>query len=217
MSTLNTTDLAKELKLTKGRISQYVAQGKLEGCYSGDGRARRFKLDAVLHALGRKLDQGQMLGNGASTRKAIAALQSREDQDDEELPRATATPGRSSGAGATELEPNDSDRYELARTLKVEQEARRLLRNNAIEEGSLVLASEAARQTARLVAQEVSEFENALRDGARLVADKMGVDYKTVRQHLLTTWREHRAKRSLQLQDQAETAGLTDAEREADI
>lgn len=215
MSTLNTTDLAKELKLTKGRISQYVAQGKLAGCYSGDGRARRFDLAAVLQALGRKLDQGQMLGNGASTRKAIAALQMRDDPDDDDIPVTKLV--HSAGAGATALEPNDNDRYILSRALKMEQEARRLQRNNAVEEGTLVLAGEAARQTARLVAQEVSEFENALREGARLVADKMGVDYKTVRQHLLTVWREHRAKRSTVMLDAADSAQLTDAEREADI
>ncbi len=216
MSTLNTTDLARELKLTKGRISQYVAQGKLEGCYSGDGRARRFDLGLVLQALGRKLDQGQMLGNGAGTRKVIATLQAQVDDDeDDDLP--LRKPARSAGAGATELGPDDPGRYELARALKVEQEARRLQRNNAVEEGTLVLASEAARQTARLIAQEVSEFENALRDGARLVADKLGVDYKTVRQHLLTVWREHRATRAGQLQDQAATVDLTDIEKQADL
>lgn len=218
MSQLNSTALAQQLSVTKARISQYVAEGKLTGCYVGDGRARRFDLDAVLAALGKKLDKGQMMGNGAGTRRVMAALKARELGEDEdpapEMPKAKARPTQVEGA---ELDPQDPDRYELARTLKVEQEARRLLRNNAVEEGTLLLASEVSRQTARLVAQEVAQFENVLREGARSVADRLGVDYKTVRQILLVTWRDHRANRADALDSDATSAERTQAEVEADI
>ena len=35
---MNSTQLAQELGISKGRVSQYVAQGKLDGCFSGEGK-----------------------------------------------------------------------------------------------------------------------------------------------------------------------------------
>ena len=52
---LNTTELAARLAVSKARVSQYVSEGKLDGCYVGEGRARRFDLDKVATALGRRL------------------------------------------------------------------------------------------------------------------------------------------------------------------
>jgi hypothetical protein len=215
MPQLNSTELARHLKLSKARISQYVSEGKLAGCYVGEGRLRRFDLEAVLEKLGRTLDKGQLLGNGAETRKAIASLKARSWSADAEA--STPPVPKQPQVEGSELDPADPDRYEMARTLKVEQEARRLLRTNAMEEGTLVLASEVAKTSGRLLAQEIAQFETVLRDGARSVADRLGVDFKTVRQILLTHWREHRAVRSSELQDQAKAATLTAEEQQADF
>ena len=70
MELLTATQLAKKLDVTRGRISQYVSAGKLDGCFSGSGRQRRFDLDKVKAALQHRLDPGQMMGNGAVTKKA---------------------------------------------------------------------------------------------------------------------------------------------------
>ena len=74
MTLLNSGDLAKALNVSKGRVSQYVSEGKLAGCFTGDGRARRFDLGKAATALGRQLDPGQMMGNGAGTRAAIRTV-----------------------------------------------------------------------------------------------------------------------------------------------
>ena len=47
---VNATTLAQRLGVSKARISQYVAQGTLAGCFTGEGRARRFDLDLVQKA-----------------------------------------------------------------------------------------------------------------------------------------------------------------------
>ena len=57
---MNATQLATELGITKGRVSQYVSEGKLDGCFTGDGRARRFDVGKVRAALDQRLDPGQM-------------------------------------------------------------------------------------------------------------------------------------------------------------
>lgn len=210
MSLVNASELAKALGVSKPRVSQYVSLGKLLGCYAGEGRARRFDLGKVAVALGRQLDPGQMLGNGAATRKAIAALPV--DDDEDEAPVSPAAP-RDGGA----LGSGDPSRYELAKIQKAEEEARRLRRQNAEAEGRYVLTSEVELQVARLIGQEIAEFEAVLRDGARRVADKFGVDFKVVRQLLVEEWRNHRAGRSLQLAEEGEAVVISEAERERDI
>ena len=216
---LNTTGLAKELGVSKARISQYVSDGKLKGCFTGSGRARRFDLAQVCRALNKTLDRGQMMGNGAQTRRALADLQSTDDPDDaDDLPPETVALGLGSRSARDGLLPvSDGARYEMARTLKAEEEARALRRRNAEAEGLYVLASEVQREVTRVVAQEVAEFESVLREAARAVADRLGVDFRTARQIMIESWRDHRAERHGVLIEVAEAAIASDAEKAADI
>jgi hypothetical protein len=206
MAQLNLTALAEQLNVSKGRVSQYVSEGKLEGCFEGVGRQRRFDLAKCAKALGKKLDPGQMMGNGGQTQKAISAISETGNLTRVDRP-----------SGASGLKSDDDDGYKMARTQKAVEEARRLRRQNAEAEGVYVLASEVALQTKRLVAQEVAEFESVLRDGARQIADDLGVDFKKSRSILIEKWRAHRATRTKKLQVLSEGEQATDAEKEADI
>ncbi|MFD2855398.1 hypothetical protein [Seohaeicola zhoushanensis] len=210
MSGLTATELAAKLNLTRGRISQLVADGRLDGCYSGEGRARRFELKACADALNRKLDPGQMLGNGSATKQRIAEVQATDIDSDDDVPPSKDRLG-------DVLKPNDPDRYELARIVKVEEEARKLRRANAEAEGTVVLVATVQREVARQIGQEIAEFETVMREAARRIADRLGVDYRTVRQILVETWREHRGARTHTLTERAAAAGLDDEERAADI
>jgi len=203
MADLNATELANKLDLSKARISQYVSSGKLEGCYVGEGRARRFDPAKVATALGKRLDLGQMTGNGLSTRKAL-----RELSDDDETPPAPQPKRQTDGV----LPPTDPDRLELATIQIKEEEARRRRRENARDEGFWVLAEEVQRHTARALAQEVSQFDTVLRDGSRAVADALGVDFREVRKVMMDQWRTHRARRAAQLAQQAGEATMTETE-----
>lgn len=220
MQTVTATQLALHLGLSKARVSQYVAEGKLDGCFAGEGRARRFDLSAVAQKLNRTLDAGQMLGNGAETKRSLRTIMlGAAEGESGTLARPMPAPREQLGRGRDEgeLPETDPDRYEMARTLKVEQEARRLLKQNELEEGTLVLASEAARQTAKLLGQEIAEFEQFLRESARRQADEMGIDYKAARQVLMQSWRAYRAIRAAKLGEDAAAATLTAEEAEADI
>lgn len=217
MNTVNATELARQLNVSKARVSQYVAEGKLDGCFTGEKGARRFDLAAVLQRLNRTLDAGQMLGNGATTKKAIRALiVEGGDEDGDDAPAAAVAKVAALKTDGS-LPEGGADHYEMARTLKVQQEARKLLMENELRNGTLVLASEAARQAQRMLAQEIAQFEQFLREAARQQADKLGHDYKALRQVLMEAWRSHRAARTEQLQAEAEIASLTEAETEAQI
>ncbi len=206
---LTTTELARELNLSKGRISQYVSSGVLDGCFEGSGRQRRFDLHKVARALGRKLDPGQMMGNGASTQEVLQGL----DRAGTAAPKA-----RGHAGGATELGEDDDDRYQLARTLKAEEEARRLRRQNAEAEGNFVLASEVRLQVQKQIGQEIAEFESVMREAARRLADECpGVDFKQARAVLVDCWRAHRARRSAAVRQTADAGKLTETEKNEDI
>lgn len=200
---VNATTLAQRLGVSKARISQYVAQGTLAGCFTGEGRARRFDLDLVQKALHQRLDPGQMLGNGAGTRAALRDL-------DAPAPR---TAPRTDSL----LEPRDPDRYELARILNAEEDARRKRRDNERDEGRWVLADEVERISGQALAREIGLFEAVLKDAARAVADRLGVDYREVRQILMAEWRSYRTTRAGQIRGAADAVQMSDAEREANV
>lgn len=204
MQTVSGADLAREFDVTRGRVSQWLNEGKLEGCFSGIGRARRFDIEKCRAALSRNLDVGQMMGNGATTRKQLG---------EHSLPM----PDNGSSRKSDRLEPRDPDRYELARIQKAEEEVIRARRMNAEAEGRFVLASEVDLATRRIIAQEIAAFELMLRRAARRVADDMGVDFKEVRQLMVETWREYRAARADEVSDQAADVSLSDKERAEDI
>lgn len=201
---MNTTELAKELGLSKGRISQYVSEGKLDGCFTGAGRARRFNVDRVRAVLEQRLDPGQMLGNGAETKRRL-----RDGEAAPGAPEASAPTPRQDG----QLPRNDPDRYELARIQKVEEEARRLRRQNMLEEGSVVLAEKAAREATRALSRELAQVEDFLRRAARAIADELGVDFKEARKLVIDLWREHRGARAEAMAEEA-TAATMDAEED---
>jgi hypothetical protein len=211
MQTVNAAELAGILNLSKGRISQLAKEGRLDGCYTGDGRARRYDPQLVAQKLKGNLDQGQMLGNGASTRQAIAGVLAGEVG---ELAQ-TRTPQGKGSDGA--LPDDDTDGYRMARQAKLAEEVRRIRRQNELDEGTMVLVSEVERQVGKVLRQEIAQVEEALRTGARAVADKLGVDFRAVRQILLEVWRAQRQGRSDVLAEQAGAAEMTDAEKAADI
>ena len=194
---MNANELATALNLSKGRVSQLVAAGTLDGCFSGTGRRRTFDLRKVAERLGKRLDPGQRLGNGAAAEAARRAIL--EDDSGEPRPAPALRDGGPLPGG-------DDDRYRLARTQKAEEEARRLRRQNAEDEGRYVLAEAAAREARRLLAAEISAFETVIRDSARAIADELAVDMKATRAILRRIWRRHREARAEML-DNAATDG----------
>ena len=207
---LRATDLAKELNVSKGRISQLVAAGKLDGCFDGSGAGRRFHLDKVVAALNRRLDPGQMLGNGADTRRVLHQLAQVQDESGHEAEKPQATgPKRKSDV----LPAADLDRYELARAAKAEEDLRAMRLKNGRDEGMFVLAAEVERQMGRVLAQELSEIDVFLKEAARKVADGLQVDFKQAKKMMMDAWRAHRAERSGKLAEAMDDAQLSDAER----
>lgn len=210
MQTVNAAELAKQLNLTPGRISQLAKEGRLDGCYTGDGRSRRYDPALVAKKLRGTLDPGQGLGNGAKTREAIGHIL---NGGQIEAPQAPKAPPRTDSRSPD----GDDDTYKLQREALLAEQVRRARRQNELEEGTLVLASEVERQVARVLRQEIAEVEEMLRTAARAIADRLGVDFRATKQILTETWRNQRQTRSGALEEQAAVATMTEAEKEQDI
>ena len=204
MSGLTATQLAQHLSLSKGRISQMVKAGQLDGCYTGSGRQRRFDLAKAAQKLKHVLDPGQMLGNGAQTQKKISAA-------------LEAKPTGNKPAGATALLEGDVSRYELARIQNAEEDLRRKRRESAAAEGTMVLVAEVQSQIGKIVSQEIAEFESVMREAAIVVAENFGLEARAVRKVLIDEWRSHRANRRDALREVAAGANLSKDEKDADI
>ena len=199
MPQVSASELAAQLSVSKGRVTQWVNEGKLRGTFTGDGRARRFDLDAVRIALGRTLDTAQALGNGRGTLAAIGAV---------------PDPGPEDEA------PADDDlkrRYDLARTMRLEEQARAARWDNDQRSGTLVLASEVEAATLARIGQELAQIEAFIRRAARALGDAHAIDAKAAQATLLTIWREHRADRAAQAALTAGAAKPTPAEQAADF
>lgn len=203
MPTVTASELAKVLDVSKGRISQYVGEGKLEGCYSGEGRGRRFDLAKCADALGRTLDPGQMMGNGSGTAEAIRGLAGSSP--------ATVAPTEPREATLPRADA-EADRYQRARADIAETQAVQGRLKLAEMEGRYVLATEVDLQVRRAIASEIAEFETVLRTGAQKVAAEFGLEAPAVRAILTTLWRSHRARRAEVAAAQAEDAAYSEAE-----
>lgn len=212
---LRAVELASKLNLSKGRISQLVSAGTLDGCFEGVGAWRRFDPDKVANALNRHLDPGQMLGHGAKTKRAIKAIKA-ESSDKAAGPEPVYVSKTVKVVGDV-LTRDDLDRYELARTSLAEENLRALRLRNNREDGVFVLASEVEQQVAKILAQEIAETEVFVKDCARLLADKLGIDFKVTRKMLTDAWRDHRSGRSKALDVVSDAAVMTDAEQAAQI
>lgn len=206
-----TGDLARRLSVTPGRISQLVRDGSLSECYSGDGRARRFDPRLVAERLNRVLDPGQSLGNGADASRARQKI--------------LADGGERGIAGGqligdSALPEDDPDGYQLARTEKVQAEARRLKRQLALEEGTAVLREKVEAEIVRAMQSELANLETALRDTSRVIADRFGVDAAEVRAVLRDELRDYRRRRVGELSETSaaiETEGLPEDEAAHDV
>lgn len=215
MQTLSASQLADALEVSRGRVSQWVAAGQLDGCFAGEGRARRFDLSKCAERLGRRLDPGQMMGNGARTvaaLKAAAAPASPPPAAPPSAPPPSPDPAQPvAPAPDPPAAPADDDaaRYQRARADREEQRAQRERLEMEAAAGRYVLASEVEIEVRRAMAAEVAQFEAVLRSGAQKLAAELGLDGPTVRAVLVAEWRAHR-------QRQADRAAALAAEAAAD-
>lgn len=206
MTELTASRLAEALQLSKGRISQLVAEGRLEGCYVGEGRARRFDLEKCAEALDRKLDPGQCLGNGAPSAEARREIVGAKG--------AGTVAGSTAGDDDAPLSNPDMQRYQRARADMAETRAQKDRLALAVEEGRYVLASEVELRMRRAISAEIGEIDGLLKTLATTIAAEHSLDARSVKSVMLAHWRAHRLRRAERAQNASLAADLTAEERD---
>lgn len=170
MQVLSKGDFAREVGVSPGRVSQWIAEGKIgPDALDGEGRSAKIIVDRALEQIKARRDVGQSLGNGIGTR-VFGAAGTATDQ-----PTSTAPPLRTDDvAYQIQLERLKSERRKNERDA-VEEATRR---------GKLVPADDVRAQMARL-ARQVDEVNAAmLVDFASAIAGKFSLPQRDVL-HLL--------------------------------
>lgn len=173
-------------RVTPGRVSQWIAEGKIKGdALVGQGRFAKIRVAVAVDQLRQSLSLGQMLGNGITTdlRPVEAA--------DDDLPFAPTA----QVSMAEPLKPGGVD--EQLRQARLEQMLRanrQAEREELAERGVYIPTEEARAGMVSVAAAMMAVFEGGLADFASAVAAKFEVPERDVLHLLRSEFRGIRAK-----------------------
>lgn len=142
------SEFARLVKLTPGRISQFIADGRLKDCLIVEGGKTLIDVEKALDRLKLRRHGGQALGNGAKTRLNLTPSQ---EADDIEL------------------------KIKRARLEEVELRNRRLREEELVKQGVLMRADDVSAEMARTARIMVEKFESEIPSVAREMAARFGV------------------------------------------
>lgn len=176
---LSKGDFAALIKVSAGRVSQYIAEGKLTGdALVGAGPRAKINVPIALAQLGKNLDPVQL---SAQHRPA--------------LPLEQAAPASTAPATTVPID-GDQARFARARADKQEIEAEQARRALDEERGRYVLAEAAQREWTRQTAALIQAQHEWHRDVALILGSELGADPKLVATILRREFRTFCQKRS---------------------
>jgi len=176
-------EFAALIKVSPGRVSQYIAEGKLgPNELDGQGRSARVRVPAALAALKLRLDPGQMLGNGLGTKLHAAPTEKQKEQTVED---------------ALDLQLKQA---KLAQQLSINARQQEEAKARA---GVYVLAGDAKAQMAQLAGQMMQAFEGGLTDIATAIAAQYKLPARDVIHMARGQYREMRLRMAEKLRTDA--------------
>lgn len=189
VETMTKGAFAAHIGVSAGRISQYIAEGKIYGdALEGDGRTAKIRPAIARQQLQKTLEPSQRFGaNGAAVLKpAVAqpALQlAQSDGASVPPPRLTFT-------------DDVADQLAAERLRQQQITTARLEREEALEVGRYMLTDEARRQTVRAVSEAFKVMEQGIPEMAKAIAAQFGVPMHDATHALLKVFRDVRAKKA---------------------
>ncbi|WP_248447261.1 hypothetical protein [Sinorhizobium meliloti] len=180
---------AAHIGVSAGRISQYIAEGKIYGeALEGDGRSAKIRPAIARQQLQKTLEPSQRFGaNGVAILKSAAAQ-----------PALRLASSDSASAPPPRLNFTDDVADQLAAERLRQQQitTARLEREEALEVGRYMLTDEARRQTVRAVSEAFKVMEQGIPEMAKAIAAQFGVPMHDATHTLLKAFREVRAKKA---------------------
>lgn len=192
---------AKILNVSPGRVSQYIAEGKLTGAaLEGEGRLAKINVAIAREQLRRHLDIGQMLGNGIDTRLSKPVGSGRPPAPKS---AASAQPSESSPSlGSLNLEPVE-DQLKRERLFQEQIRSRKAAEDEQARKGRFTDTEEVRAANMRIAGEMIQTFEGALPTMAAAVASKFEVPVRDVLHLLRIEFTNMRAKAAEQLREKA--------------
>ncbi|ATE84646.1 hypothetical protein phi2LM21_p29 [Sinorhizobium phage phi2LM21] len=186
---------AAHIGVSAGRISQYIAEGKIYGdALEGEGRAAKIRPVIAQSQLQKTLEPSQRFGaNGQAslnmpTRQPALNLSGR-------APRPAAVPAPSDPDEPELIVRDDvADKLAAERLRQQQIKTAQLEREEALEIGRYMLADDARRQTVKAVSEAFKVMELGIPAMAKAMAAQFGVPMHDVMHALLKSFRETRAK-----------------------
>ncbi|MDW9473409.1 hypothetical protein GOA69_13680 [Sinorhizobium meliloti] len=180
---------AAHIGVSAGRISQYIAEGKIYGdALEGDGRTAKIRPAIARQQLQKTLEPSQRFGaNGAAVLKPSAVQ-----------PNLQLAPSDGASAPPPRLTFTDDVADQLAAERLRQQQitTARLEREEALEVGRYMRTDDARRQTVRAVSEAFKVMEQGIPEMAKAIAAQFGVPMHDATHALLKVFRDVRAKKA---------------------
>lgn len=180
---------AAHIGVSAGRISQYIAEGKIYGdALEGDGRSAKIRPAIARQQLQKTLEPSQRFGaNGAAVLKPSAA---------QPALQLASSDGASAPPPRLTFTDDVADQLAAERLRQQQITTARLEREEALEVGRYMLTDEARRQTVRAVSEAFKVMEQGIPEMAKAIAAQFGVPVHDATHTLLKAFREVRAKKA---------------------
>jgi len=202
--TMSKGDFAAFIGITAGRVSQYIAQGKISAdALDGEGRKARIRTAVAIEQLKRNLDPSQRFGaNGFALRSATSAVEPPTVQI-EELPLPISAETAKPRLPAPTLTPQMDELAEL-RIRQERVKAERAEREQMLDVGRYMLTDDVRREMAKAVASAYAVMEQGLQDMAAAMAEQFGIPQRDAQHALAKSFRTVRANAAVAFSAQAD-------------
>lgn len=179
--TMSKGDFAVHINVSAGRISQYIAEGKISAAaLDGQGRSARIRTAIALSELRKTLDPSQRFGaNGAAN---IVATQS---------PPAVSAPSSPTAVADPVVDELAAERLKQQR-MKTAREQR----EEDLSVGRYMLTADARRETARAVTEAFKVMDQGIQEMAKTMAAEFDVSQRDALLAMHRVMRETRAKQA---------------------
>ncbi|MEO0955780.1 MAG: hypothetical protein AAFY12_12360 [Pseudomonadota bacterium] len=198
-------EFANILNVSPGRVSQYIAEGKISGeALVGSGRRSKINVAVAREQLRRHLDIGQMLGNGLETQ--LTGHEEPAEPTFDQAPRLGPEPKPDLPDPRVQT---IEDKLKQERLFQEQIRSRKAAEDEESRKGRFTPTEEVRASNTRIAVQMIQTFEGALPTMAAKIASKFELPVRDVLHELRSEFTEMRSRAADASRAKAETLPAT--------
>lgn len=217
-NTLSKGEFAKAMGVSPGRVSQWIAEGKIGlDAMHGTGHRARIYPDIARAQIAGRTDAGQRIGNGLGTMMAAERLGPTDAQADAQRGLPLPPPG-------ADRPPTVAEQIAAAQLEKIQQQVRKGAEEERARAGLYTPTADVTRALGRLASDLMTAIEGGLPEVANALSAKFGLPNRDLLHELRGAFRvireraaeAHAAKAAAEPEHIADDVTETEAEEDAD-